>query len=151
MPDRVEIALSWASEEEPDDNLTIAMSTDQGDVCSIMLTSRTEPFEGINESINLQYGATIAKIDDFRRLAVWQDSRLVRRRYWPKDVGHRMAILQPFRQQDLREWREVLASSLLMLEITDMVRSRRRTGNFSFSQALAALDARIIDQSGQHS
>jgi predicted dehydrogenase len=142
-PDRVEIALSWARDDEPDDNLTIALTTDRGDICSIMLSSRTEPFEGINETINLQHGTTIAKIDDFRRLTLWQDERLKRQRYWPKDVGHRLAILQPFRHGSSRDWTEVLMSTLLMLKITDMVRARARFATFSMVEERSALEQAV--------
>jgi predicted dehydrogenase len=142
QPRELEIALTWADDAEPDDNLSVSMRSDRGDLCSIMLSSRTEPFEGINETINLQHGDTICKIDDFRRLRIWQGTQLVRRRYWPKDVGHRLAILQPFRQ-DARDWQEVLLSTLLMLYITGMVREGARTGHFSFEREVARLESAI--------
>lgn len=145
QPDRVDIALSWARDDEPDDNLTIALTTDRGDICSIMLSSRTEPFEGINESINLQHGTAIAKIDDFRSATLWQGDRLARRRYWPKDVGHRLAILQPFRHDSPRDWTEVLMSTLLMLKITDMVRARARSAVFSMVEERSALEEAVSD------
>lgn len=122
MPDRLLIVMACADPSEPDDNLSIAITSDCGDVFSVMLTSRSEPFEGINESIHVQHGATICKIDDFRRMTLWQGARLVRYRYWPKDVGHRLAIGQPFEGAATRDWHEVELSTLLMLHITDMVR-----------------------------
>jgi predicted dehydrogenase len=143
QPARIDIALTWARDDEPDDNLAISLGTDRGDVCSIMLSSRTEPFEGINEAINLQHGATIAKIDDFRRLTLWQGPRLIQRRFWPKDVGHRLAILQPFRHDPARDWEEVLMSTLLMLTITDMVRARERTDTFDCGSARRALESAV--------
>ncbi len=145
LPDRVEITLSWARDDEPDDNVTIALSTDQGDICSIMLSSRTEPFEGINESINLQHGNTIAKIDDFRQMTLWQGERCRRRRYWPKDVGHRLAILQPFHHDSARDWTEVMMSTLLMLRITDMVRSHTRLAGFSFREERSTLERAVYE------
>lgn len=145
LPDLVEIALSWAHDDEPDDNLTIALTTDRRDICSIMLSSRTEPFEGINETINLQHGNTIAKIDDFRRMTLWQGERRVGSRFWPKDVGHRLAILQPFRHDSARDWTEVLMSTLLMLKITDMVRAHTRFGVFSFREERSTLEQAVAD------
>jgi len=142
-PQRLDIALTCADDAEPDDNLSISLRSDRGDLCSIMLSSRTEPFEGINETINLQHGEAIAKIDDFRRMSLWQGSRLLRRRYWPKDVGHRLAILQPFRQDAPRDWQEVLRSALLVLQITRMVREGTRNAAFSFEQEVAQLEALI--------
>jgi hypothetical protein len=96
-----------------------------------VLTSRTEPFEGISESIDFQHGETIARIDDFRRMTIWQHERVFKRRYWPKDVGHEAAILQPFRPEPRRDWDEVVLSTSLMLHIADMVRNRQRHSVFS--------------------
>ena len=75
LPDRLAISLTVADPAEPDDNLAIGISSDKGDLFSVMLSSRTEPFEGINETISLQHHDTIAKIDDFRMLTVWQGER----------------------------------------------------------------------------
>jgi len=71
--------------------------------------------------------------------------RLLQRRYWPKDVGHRLAILQPFGQDSPRDWQEVLRSSLLMLHIADMVRTRTRTSVFSFQQGIAELEQLVTE------
>jgi hypothetical protein len=143
LPDRLDIALSWSRDDEPDDNASISITSDRGDLFTVILTSRCEPFEGINETINLQHGETIARIDDFRRLTVWRGPRLLRKRFWPKDVGHRLAILQPFQREATREWEEVVLSTLLMLRITDMVRARERLATFSFSEARARIQRQI--------
>jgi predicted dehydrogenase len=142
LPQELDIALSWADATEPDDNLCIAMTSDRADLCSIVLSSRSEPFEGINETIELQHGTTICKIDDFRRMTLWQGERSVCRRYWPKDPGHQEAILQPFSATPSRAWDEVALSSLLMLHITAMVRARTRLSSFSFEAARDALRPR---------
>jgi predicted dehydrogenase len=146
LPDRLVISLVWADEREPDENLSISISSDRGDIVSIVLTARCEPFEGINETINLQHAGTICKIDDFRVLTIWQGPVLRRRRFWPKDVGHRRAILQPFDRDEARNWGEVVLSTLLMLRITDMVREKIPRAEFSFKTAMdrlrSDLDAR---------
>lgn len=143
MPKRLEIALTWADECERDENLSIAIATDRGDLCSIMLTARHEPFEGINESIQFQHADVTCKIDDFRRMELWQGARVCRRRYWPKDPGHRDAIAQPFVEGPGRDWQEVLDSTLLMLHITEMVRGARRVSTFLLPQARQELEALI--------
>jgi len=143
LPDRLDIALAWASDEERDDNLAVTITSDRGDLFSVMLTSRCEPFEGINETINFQHADTICKIDDFRRMAVWQDFRLWQRRFWPKDAGHRLAILQPFRSDRQRDWREVVLSTLLMLHIADMIRGGIKRSDFSFRASSGRLSEEI--------
>ena len=133
LPDHLEINATWADDSEPDDNVSITMRSNRSDLVSVMLTSRSEPFEGINETINFQHGNTICKIDDFRRVSLWEGSRLLKHRFWPKDVGHQQAILQPFAVGPGRDWHEVELSTLLMLHITGMVRERVRHSTFSFT------------------
>lgn len=140
MPQRLDIALTWADGGERDENLSIAIATDRGDLCSIMLTARHEPFEGINESIQFQHADVCCKIDDFREMVLWQGVRRIRRRYWPKDPGHRDAIAQPFGDGPVRNWQEVVDSTLLMLRITDMVRAAERHALFNLPQARQALE-----------
>jgi predicted dehydrogenase len=145
LPAVLEISLAWSDADERDDNLNVSITSDQHDLCSIMLTSRTEPFEGIHESIAVQHGDTMARIDDFRSLTVWQGERLVRRRYWPKDVGHGTALMQPFDADRARDWREVEASTLVMLRIADMVRSGERHAVLPLAEALTELDRNVAE------
>jgi len=142
LPDRWSVALCWSNEQARDDDLSIALTSQRGDLVTIVLTARSEPFEGINETINLQWGDVIAKIDDFRRMEVWRGARHRVHRFWPKDVGHGAAILQPFAQSS-RDWREVELSSLLMLHIAGMIQAARRHDDFSFSAAAEQLEAEI--------
>lgn len=141
LPDKLSISLTWANESEPDDNIVIAIASDRDDVFSLMLTSRCEPFEGISETISFQHADTICVIEDFRRIAIWQDTRVVRRRYWPKDVGHKAAVLQPFDSASHREWGEVILSTRLMLHITKMVRAREQRSEFALTGGVVAPDS----------
>ncbi len=143
LPDRLQITLTCADATEPDDNLNISIASDRGDLFSITLSSRSEPFEGIREVIHFQHGGTTAEIEDFRRITLWQGPTRRRRRFWPKDVGHRRAILQPFEGGAAREWHEVELSTLLMLQITDMVRCGDRSASFSFEQDWQQIQHRL--------
>jgi predicted dehydrogenase len=143
IPDSLNISLTVSNDREQDDNLIVAFRSDRGDIFSLMLTSRCEPFEGINETINIQHANTICKIDDFRKITIWQDERVVTKRFWPKNVGHGSAILQPFKSEMKRDWQEVVMSTLLMLHITDMVRSNRRSSTFSFSQSWEVITNKV--------
>jgi len=143
LPDTLRISLTWADEADPDENLNISMASEHGDLCAITLTARGEPFEGIREVIHFQQGSTLAEIEDFRRMTVWAGPRRQTRRFWPKDVGHGRAILQPYSTAPARDWREVERSTALMLHITSMVRRREPRSHFSFVAAQAALEARI--------
>jgi predicted dehydrogenase len=143
LPDRLEISLGWADPEEPDDNLTVVISSEQRDLFCVTLSSRSEPFEGIREVIHFHHGATLAEIEDFRRITIWQGAHRRTRRFWPKDVGHRNAVLQPFAQTSPRDWHEVELSTLLMLHIADLVRERRARSTFSLVTAWRELESSI--------
>lgn len=139
LPDRLQIALSWADPGERDDNMNIAITSDRADLCSIVLSARNEPFEGIHESIQIQHAQALCQIDDFRQMVLRQGKQRFSRRYWPKDPGHRRAIMQPFDAEPRRDWAEVEASTLLMLHIADMVRAGESASDFTFTQARAKL------------
>ncbi len=144
LPARIQIAVACADPAEPDDNVSITITSELGDLFSVMITSRCEPFEGINESIHIQHGQTICKIDDFRSMTLWQGERLTRRRYWPKDPGHRLAVGQPFDGATTRDWHEVVMSTLLMLHITEMVRTGTTHSAFDWSQSWQSLQQDIL-------
>lgn len=140
LPDGLTICVLPADGREPDDNLSLSIASDFGDLFSLTITSRHEPFEGINEVINFQDESITARIDDFRRITVRKGHRVLTRSFRPKDVGHELSILQPFRPENQRNWDEVVSSTLLMLHVTDMVRSGEKVSAFSFERAMG--DAR---------
>ena len=132
IPEQFNIQIAYSDEQEFDENLTISITTELKDLITITLTARKEPFEGISESINLQYDSLIARIDDFRRMQYWFGDQTRRFRYFPKDVGHKRAISQPFLpKEQVRDFEEVILSTALMLKITDLVRQRATQGYFS--------------------
>jgi len=133
LPDHWCITLAYSNQQARDDDIAITLTSKRGDLVNIVLTARSEPFEGINETINFQQNDVIAKIDDFRRITVWKREQLKKFRFWPKDVGHNLAIIQPFSKVH-RNWREVERSTLLMLFIKDMVVAGEQFAEFSFSE-----------------
>ena len=133
-----EIADKWsvhvisADPNIRDDNLSVCLTSSRGDLANIVLTSRAEPFEGINETINIQWGDCIATIDDFRSIRIWKDDVFRTKKFWRKDVGHKQAICQPFLRDDsFRDWREVEISSLLMLTAKEMIETGASQADFS--------------------
>ena len=128
-----EIRIHYSDSAVMDDNVSVSLSSENGDLVHLILTARSEPYEGINESVTLQWGDVIAKINDFRTMEVWSGASRNTFRYWPKDVGHKMAITQPF-YQAVNRWSEVKASTQLMLTIKDMVESKIESAAFSFEQ-----------------
>ncbi|WP_286829441.1 MULTISPECIES: Gfo/Idh/MocA family protein [Kordiimonas] len=143
FPNCVELNLVSASAAEPDDNFILSITTDIGDIFSLMLTARTEPFEGINETVNIQWGDVIAKIDDFRQMQVWHGAQKSKHRYWPKDVGHRLSILQPFNSEHCRNWSEVLISTILVLHTTELVCSGKSSMSVDLAHEVAKINSGI--------
>lgn len=140
MGDIFRMSLLAADMGNADDDFALSITSDRGDIFSLMLTARNEPFDGINETINFQQGPLTAKIDDFRRMTIWQDSNRHHFRYWPKDVGHANAILQPFRTT-WRPWSEVKDSTILMLVAAEMARDGQPTRTISLAAERARGDA----------
>lgn len=145
-PTVLDVTVIYSDPCNPDDDISIALTTPRGDLVSITLTSRGEPFEGINETIVMQRGDLIAKIDDFRTMQWWKGSKRGRDVYSPKDVGHVRAIMQPF-ALERRDWFEVEVSTLLMLTITDMVRAGETRKSFVVSEALGAVGLNVPAES----
>ena len=141
-PAIVAISIAFSSSTDRDDDLAISLTSETGDLIVIVLTSRAEPFEGINETIVLQKRNVTAKIDDFRAMTLWKGDSVERFRYRPKDVGHEGALLQPFNGKQ-RDWREVELSTLLMLFIKDMVVTGRTQSEFSFAEEWARIEEQI--------
>lgn len=123
LPTTIKLQFLNSDVSDFDDNFVLSIRTSEHDIFSLMLTSRNEPFEGINETINIQWGDFTAKIDDFRHMTVWHGNSVQKIRAWPKDVGHEKAILQPFQNEPRRGWHEILLSSAVMLHVTEMARS----------------------------
>ena len=139
LADRWQVTIGYSDLTVRDDNNSITLASDRGDLIVIVLTARSEPFEGINETINFQQQDTICKIDDFRKMKVWQASKILKYRFWPKDVGHKNALLQPFVNKSYRDWSEIEKSTLLMLHIADMVKTGKEISWFSFEDALESV------------
>jgi len=139
LPDQWDIQIAISNPLETDDNISITLTSSRGDLIVIVITSRSEPFEGINETINFQQGEVITKIDDFRLSKTWKNEKLIKKKYRPKDVGHEHSICQPFEEQYSREWNEVVKSTLLMLHIADMVKNSNKYSSFSFNESLSTI------------
>lgn len=123
LPESYKISISHAKVNEIDDNICVCISTEIGDLVVLTMTSREEPYEGINETIVFQQNKLFAKIDDFRKAEFQIGSAKFTEQYTPKDVGHSAAIMQPFNSSG-RNIEEVFLSTDLMLFITDMVLNR---------------------------
>ncbi len=134
LPQQVLVQHAAAHPTEPDDNFSLTIRTSAGDLFTLHAASRSEPFEGIHETIELQCGDLSAQILDFRRLRVWRGARRTTHRYWLKDVGHRRCALQPFLPPaEIRDWEEVMCSTRVALHVVDMLRTGTSEATFDLT------------------
>ena len=129
-----DVSISYSDKFMPTNNIIVSMISSRHDLINITFTSRCEPFEGVNETINFQQGDLIAKIDDFRSTKIWKDDFYKKYLHWPKNNGHKAAVLQPFGSVSKREWYEIECSTRLILHIEEMVRSETTQSRFKFSK-----------------
>ena len=120
FPDIFKLSLISSDSSNADDNCILIISTSDNDLFSVHISSREEPFEGINETINLQCSTLHSKIDDFRKCVIRNGSKLTKLKNWPKDVGHENSILQPFIDTH-RNIFELFLSSYLTISFAKLV------------------------------
>ncbi len=130
QPEFLDISVSYSDLNMPSDNIVVSMVSPRHDLITMTFTSRSEPFEGVNETINFQQGDVIAKIDDFRTTKIWKDDIYKKYRHWPKNNGHNSTVLQPFTSGKKRQWNEIEFSTRLMLHIEAMVLSQTKQNRF---------------------
>ena len=114
--------ITSSSPSNPDDNCLLTITTNEGDLFSVVISSRNEPFEGIDESINLQAGELNLKVDDFRSAVIHDGSKRVLLRKFCKDVGHATAIGQPFNKMR-RRFLEYFVSSYFTISFANMIQN----------------------------
>lgn len=136
VADRWTLTMSYSDVTLREENFSLSMTSEKGDLVTMTFTARGEPFDGVYESISIQQGALMARIDDFRSMKVWKHDYHKSYRYWPKDVGHMRSVGQIFDERPAyrRPWNEIYLSTVLMLHITDMVRHNITVSDFSFSE-----------------
>jgi len=130
VPEYLDILISYSDINTPSDNIILNLVSSTNDLISITFTSRAEPFEGVNETINFQQGELIAKIDDFRVTKIWQGKKYKKYIHWPKNNGHKASIIQPFDEKLNRPWNEVELSTRIMLHVEEMVKIKKVESKF---------------------
>ena len=67
----------------------------------------------------------------FRTTKIWVDSKFKKYRHWPKNNGHKTAVLQPFNKGVKRSWSELKLSTRFMLFIENMVINKNTQKRFN--------------------
>ena len=129
----LDINISTSSHDKFCDNINLSMISNQGDQISICFTSRSDPFEGVYESILFDQTDLLVKIDDFRYMHIWNKTNYRNFKFFPKDNGHKDCVLQPFSVHNERSWQELKTSTHLMLFIETMLLENNHSSCFKFS------------------
>ena len=133
-PDYLDIFLTYSNPESKSENITVNITSPNGDLINLTFSCRNEPFEGVNESINFQQDNLIAKIDDFRSVKIWQDDKYSVKKFRPKDNGHKASVLQPFTREGIRTWDEIIHSAELILNIDEMAKTSKSYSRYYFNE-----------------
>ena len=136
FPETLLITLVCSNEKEPDDNLTLVIASEMHDLITLTLTSRTQPPEGIEETINLEFRNVIAKIYNFKAIDVFCGQTKTYKQL-DGDTGHEIGVLQPFRADITRPWEEIELSTLLSIRITHMLVNKIYQYEFSIADERA--------------
>ena len=101
------------------DNMILNFQTSFGDSFNITFGSLSEPFEGVSELIDIQNNESSSRILDFKRMEI--DNQISRKslNFFPKDAGHKLAILDPFSSKPYRDINEILYSTAFTLLLND--------------------------------
>jgi predicted dehydrogenase len=137
MPNLINISIVYSNTDTPSDNIALTFTTDLNDLFVFTFTSRSEPLEGVNETILLQNGSLTAKIDDFREMQLWNATKFKKIKFFPKDAGHEKAVLQPFQRTVDRKWEEIELSALLILYIENIVNQKLTFSIFDIDKEVA--------------
>ena len=130
FPEKIEIEITKAG-ENVDENIIIILKTDKGDLISLFFSIKNDPFEGVSEYINFHQKDLISSIDNFRSMKIWSGDKYKKIKFNNKDAGHEGAILQPFNLCKSRSrWDEVQLSTLIMLKISELVKTTQSKYTF---------------------
>jgi len=133
FPEHLDINVCYSNENQPSDNISVNIVSPQNDLISLVFSTRNDPFEGVNETINFQCGEINAKINDFRKIEIWNEDKYLIKKYFPKDNGHKGCAIQPKFENEKRDWKELETSTRVMLFIEEMVNSKINNKRFNFN------------------
>ena len=132
FPKYLDININYSNENQPSDNISVNIVSPGNDLISLVFSTRNDPFEGVNETINFQCGELNSKINDFREIEIWKESKYLKKTFFTKDNGHKASAIQPKLAGEKREWAELKTSTRVMLFIEEMANSKIKNKRFNF-------------------
>jgi len=138
VPKNFNLTLLSANTKHKDDDFVLTIKTDFDDLIVLTFSTRSDPFEGVMENISFQNEKIIARIEDFRKMTIWDENKKIVKRFIPKDAGHEKSVLQPF-SKNKRDWKELEWSTLIMLKVEEMLQNNVKELNFNIENEIDKL------------
>lgn len=128
-PDFFNIKVTWLDVEEyTDENFVMTIQTSEGDIFNFQFGARLNPFDGVSELIDFQCNNFCSRIIDFTRMEIDSGKAKKIKKFFPKDAGHQSAVLQPFNDNESRDFSEVLFSTSLTIILGNLFKEK----NYNF-------------------
>ena len=111
-PDYYDVGIVWQDVDKYiDENFVVSVKTSNGDIFTLQFGAMVNPFDGVSELIDFQCENFCARIMDFTKIVIDTGQYRSVKSFWPKDAGHKAAVLQPFQHNNQRNFEEVLYST----------------------------------------
>jgi predicted dehydrogenase len=112
IPEYYDVVITWLDASSyRDENFVMTVNTSNGDIFTFQFGAKINPFDGVSELIDFQCDNFCSRIIDFTRMEIDTGNDRKIKRFFPKDAGHKSAILQPFQSDYPRKFNEVLFST----------------------------------------
>jgi hypothetical protein len=126
MPEFYDISIKWLDiEKYTDENFIMAIKTSNGDIFNFQFGARVNPFDGVSELIDFQCNNFCSRIADFTKIELDNGDRRKVIKFFPKDAGHKNAVLQPFEDNYRRDFNEVLLSTALTILLGNIFKDKK--------------------------
>jgi len=124
-PDYYDVAIVWQDVDKyVDENFVVTVKTSNGDIFTLQFGAKINPFDGVSELIDFQCENFCARIMDFIKMEIDTGSGKSVKRFYPKNAGHKGAVLQPFQQKNQRNFGEVLYSTSFTILLGNAFREK---------------------------
>jgi predicted dehydrogenase len=124
-PDYYDVGVVWQDVDKYiDENFVMSVKTSDGDIFTLQFGAMVDPFEGVSELIDFECENFCARIIDFTKIVIDTGQYRSVKSFWPKDAGHKSAVLQPFQQNNQRNFEEVLYSTSLTILLGNALKEK---------------------------
>ncbi len=98
IPDanRFPVQITPVRSRQSDCDISVSYVFADGSIGTITFSAKGHTFEGVRETLNLHKGNLLATLTDFSELRMDITERVIRRRLWLRDHGHKHSIVKSY-------------------------------------------------------